>query len=301
MQRAVIRSAAMWISKGLRADIVLILITIIWGSSFTLVKKSLVQASPIAFIALRFWIAAAVTIACMPRSVLDISRETLGRGLTLSALLLGGFIFQTLGLRGTTASRSAFITSMSVLLVPIIGYLLFRRRPRSQTLAGVVLATVGLGLLTLERFELAFSYGDLLTFMCAIVFALHILCLGKYLPVSDFRQLLVLQMGGSAVLCTLLLPVLESPFLVWDMTFVIYLAVVGILSTGVAFYGQAWAQRFTTPNRTALIFSLEPFFAAVFAYAMLGDRLTTKEWVGGALVMVGIVTAEFRRTSEGVR
>ncbi len=301
MEHAVVRSAAMPISRGLRADITLILITIIWGSSFALVKKSLAQASPIAFIALRFWIATAVIIACMPRSVLDISRETLGRGITLSALLLGGFIFQTLGLRGTTASRSAFITSMSVLLVPILGYLLFRRRPRPQTLVGVALATVGLGLLTLERLELAFSYGDLLTFLCAIVFALHILYLGKYLPVSDFRQLLVLQLAGGAVLCSLLLPVLESPFLVWDTTFLIYIAVVGVLSTGVAFYGQAWAQRFTTPNRTALIFSLEPFFAAVFAYAMLGDRLTSKEWIGGTLVMAGIVTAEYRRTSEEVR
>ncbi len=293
---AVIRSAAMRISRGLRADIALILITIIWGSSFALVKKSLAQASPIAFIALRLWIASAVTVACMPRSVLDIPKETLGRGITLSTLLLGGFVFQTLGLRGTTASRSAFITSMSVLLVPILGYLLFRRRPRPQTLVGVALAMVGLGLLTLERFELAFSCGDLLTVLCAIVFALHILYLGKYLPASDFRQLLVLQIAGGAVLCTLVLPVLESPFLVWDTTFVIYVTVVGVLSTGVAFYGQAWAQQFTTPNRTALIFSLEPFFAAVFAYVMLGERLTPKEWIGGALVVAGIVTAEFRRT-----
>ncbi|NWG14094.1 MAG: DMT family transporter [Acidobacteria bacterium] len=292
---------AMGISKGLRADIALILITIIWGSSFTLVKKSLAQASPITFIALRFWIATAVTIACMPRSLLNIPRDTFWRGVTLSVLLLGGFVFQTLGLRGTTASRSAFITSMSVLLVPVLGYVLFGRRPRPQTLAGVMLATGGLGFLTLERLELAFSYGDLLTFLCAIVFALHILCLGRYLPMCDFRQLLILQMAGSAILCTLLLPLLESPFLAWDLTFTLYVAVVGVLSTGVAFYAQTWAQRFTTPNRTALIFSLEPFFAAVFAYVMLGDRLTVKEWVGGTLVIAGIVTAEFRRTSGGVR
>ncbi len=302
MQLAVIRSpGAMRISRGLRADIALILITIIWGSSFTLVKKSLAQASPIAFIALRFWVATVVIIACMPRSVLDISGETLRRGVTLSTLLLGGFIFQTLGLRGTTASRSAFITSMCVLLVPILGYLLFRHRPRSQTLAGVMLATVGLGLLTLERLELAFSHGDLLTFLCAIVFALHILYLGRYLPTSDFRQLLILQIAGSAVWCTLLLPLLESPFLIWDMAFVFYVAVVGIFATGIAFYGQAWAQRFTTPNRTALIFSLEPFFATVFAYVILGDRLTLKERIGGVFVMVGIVIAEYRRTSEGIR
>ena len=290
----------MRVSKGLQAIIVLILITIVWGSAFTLVKQSLAQASPIAFIASRFWIAAAVTLICLPRSLLNISPATLRRGIVLSIFLLGGFIFQTLGLRWTTPSRSAFITSTSVLLVPVLGYVLFGRRPRLQTMAGVALATVGLGLLTLERLELAFSYGDLLTFLCAIVFALHILFLGRYLPASDFRQLFVLQMAGSALLCSLILPVLERPFLVWDMILISYLAVVGVLATAVAFYAQTWAQRFTTPNRTALIFSLEPFFAALFAYLMLGHQLTIREWIGGVLVMGGIVISEFRRAGEGL-
>jgi len=298
---SVIRSPpVMNIAKGVRADIALILITIIWGISFTLVKKSLIQASPIAFIVLRFWVATAVTFLCMPRSVLNISRHTLRRGLTLALLLVGGFLFQTLGLRTTTPSKSAFITSLSVLLVPLLGFILFRYRPRTQTLAGVTIATAGLALLTLERMELAFSQGDTMTLICAAVFALHILFLGRYLPGGDYRQLFMLQMAGSAAISSIMLPVLEDkPFLIWDLTFAVYLAVVGVLATALAFYIQNWAQQFTTPNRAALIFSLEPFFATLSAFLLLGQRMTAREWAGGVLVMAGVLVAEYRRAARG--
>lgn len=291
----VICRPVMRISRGVRADIALILITIIWGCMFTLVKKSLAQVSPITLIALRFGVATAAIVLCMPGSFLHISRETLRRGTILSAFLLGGFVFQTLGLRTTSPARSAFITSLSVLLVPVLGYLVFRHRPRAQTLAGVAIATVGLGLLTLERMELSLNRGDTLTLICALVFAFHILFVGRYVTDGDYRQLVALQIAGSALLCTVMLPLVETPFLVWDPALGVYIFILGVLATAVAYYGQSWAQRFTTPNRTALIFSLEPFFAAIFAYALLDQGLSTREWVGGILVIAGIVTSEFHR------
>jgi drug/metabolite transporter (DMT)-like permease len=231
----------------------------------------------------------------MPSSFLHISRETLRRGAILSAFLLGGFVFQTLGLRTTSPARSAFITSLSVLLVPVLGYLVFRHRPRAQTIAGVAIATVGLGLLTLQRLELSLNRGDTLTLICALVFAFHILFVGRYVTDGDYRQLVALQIGGSALLCTVMLPLVETPFLVWDPALGVYIFILGVLATAVAYYGQSWAQRFTTPNRTALIFSLEPFFAAIFAYALLDQGLSTREWVGGILVIAGIVTSEYHR------
>ncbi len=283
------------ISKLLQADLSLLAITLIWGGSFTIVKLSLVQASPILFICLRFWVATVVAVAFMPRAFKNLSFLTLKRGLILSIALLGGFVFQTIGLRSTTPSRSAFITSLSVLLVPVLGFFLFHRRPRLRTLLGVAMATVGLGLLTLNAIPLKFAHGDLLTLICAVVFALHILLIGRYLPTSDFRQLVLLQLCGSALLCTLILPMLETPFLVWDFSIAVYLFVTGVLATGLAIYVQNWAQQYTTPNRTALIFSLEPFFAALVAYQILGQSLSPKEWAGGGLVLVGILTSEFRR------
>jgi len=290
----------MKIPKPLQADLALLAVTLIWGSTFTIVKKSLAQVSPILFIALRFWVAAAVTVVCMPGAVRNISLQTLRRGLLLSVVLVGGFIFQTVGLRGTTPSRSAFITSLAVVLVPVLGLLIFHHRPKLQTLAGVALATMGIGFLTLTAVELKFGYGDALTLICAGVFALHMLLLGRYLPTSDYRQLIVLQMAGGALICTAVLPMLETPFLVWDVTFTYYLLITGVLATGFAYYSQTRAQQYTTPNRTALIFSLEPFFAALFAYLLLGQTMVPKEWLGGGLVMAGIITAEFGRTGKEI-
>jgi drug/metabolite transporter (DMT)-like permease len=279
----------------LRADLWLVLITLIWGCSFIIVKKCLAQVSPILFIALRFWVGAIVVVAAMPRALRNINLRTLRRGLVLSVLLLGGFVFQTLGLRGTTSSRSAFITSLAVLLVPILGYFVFHHRPKVRTMIGVVLATIGLGMLTLNTIPMHFTYGDGMTFICAIVFALHILFIGRYLPESDFRQLVIVQLAGSALLCTLALLLLETPFLVPDWTFGAYLLITGVLATGLAFYYQIKAQQVTTPNRTALIFSLEPFIASLVAYLVLGENLTAKGWVGGLFVVAGILISEFLR------
>ena len=285
----------MKIPKTAKADLALIFVTIIWGSTFAIVKKALAQVSPILFITLRLWIATALTVALMPGALRNMSLETFRRGSILASLLLGGFIFQTVGLRVTTASKSAFITSLSVLLVPILGFVLFRHSPRLQTLAGVVVATVGLGLLTLETLEFKFGTGDTLTLLCAVVFALHILFIGRYSPISDFRQLVILQMAVSAVVGSLAMPMLETPFLVPDVPFTLYLFITGVLATAFGFYVQNRAQQFTTANRTALIFSLEPLFAALFSYLLLGQTLSPKEWLGGGLVIAGILISEIRR------
>src|SRR5437867_8502088 len=175
----------MKIPKTVQADLALILVTMIWGSTFTIVKQALAQVSPLLFISLRFWVATLLTVVLMPGALREISAQTLRRGSILALLLLGGFVFQTLGLRGTTPSRSAFITSLSVPLVPVLGFFLFGHRPSMPTLAGVALAPVGLGFLTLERLELSFTVGDTLTLLCAIFFALHILFISRYLPTTD--------------------------------------------------------------------------------------------------------------------
>ena len=99
----------------------------------------------------------------------------------------------------------------------------------------------------------------------------------------------------------LLTPILETPFIVWHSSLLVYFFITGILATAVAFYVQARAQQFTTPNRAALIFSLEPFFAALFAYWILGQVLTVREWIGGALILAGILTSELRLAQPGTQ
>jgi drug/metabolite transporter (DMT)-like permease len=283
------------IPKSLQADLALLLITFIWGATFTVVKSSLAQVSPVLFIALRFWIATAVMAGLFLRSHLRFSKTSLRQGLVLAVALFGGFLFQTIGLLHTTPSRSAFITSLSVLLVPLLGYTIFHRRPQFQTLAGIAVATIGLCLLTMNSMDLRLHRGETLTLAGAAAFACHILFVGRFLPGSDYRQLILLQTAGCALLSTLAMPALETPFLAWDITLGCSLCATGVLATAFTIYVQNRAQQFTTANRAALIFSLEPFFAALFAYWLLGDVLTGREWLGGLLVVAGIIVSEIKR------
>lgn len=284
----------MKLSKPLQADLALVCITFIWGSTFTVVKQSLESASPILFVALRFWIAAIVCTALMPGQVRKIDRTTMFRGVVLSFILFGGFVFQTLGLRNTNPSYSAFITSLSVLLVPLLGFLVFHHKPRPQTLAGVILAIVGLFLLLARLSQITMGSGDFLTLICAVLFGLHILLLGRFVSVSDYRQLILLQLVGTAILGSISVPLFEKPFLNWNPRLALALAVTGLLATAFALYVQARAQRLTTANHAALIFSLEPFFAALFAFWILGQVLTLREWCGGVLVLAGILVSELQ-------
>lgn len=216
----------------------------------------------------------------------------------LSLILFGGFVFQTLGLRSTNPSYSAFITSLSVLLVPLLGFVLFHHRPRPQTIAGVVLATIGLFLLLAHMSDLEMRSGDVLTVMCAILFGFHILLLGRFVLSSDYRQLLILQLAGTAILSSIAAPIFERPSIEWNSQLTISLLATGVLATAFALYVQSRAQRLTTANHAALIFSLEPFFAALFAFWILGQILTVREWIGGSLVIAGILVSEIQLSKK---
>ncbi len=281
-------------SKPVQADLALILVTFIWGSTFTVVKQALAYASPILFVALRFWLATLVIVAFMPGQILKISGKTFRRGCVLSFVLVGGFVSQTIGLRTTNPSYSAFITSLSVLLVPLLGFLIFHHRPRPQTIAGVILATIGLFLLLAHLSEMTMHSGDFLTLICAVLFGFQILFLGRFVSTSDYRQLMVLQISGTAILSSVAAPFFEEPFIIWNSGLVMALSVTGVLATAFALYVQARAQTLTTANHAALIFSLEPFFAALFAFWILDQVLTLREWVGGLLVLAGILVSELQ-------
>ena len=176
-----------------------------------------------------------IVLALMPGQIRHITRSSLVRGLWLSVMLLGGFVFQTLGLRSTSPSYSAFITSLSVLLVPLLGLVIFHHRPRIQTIFGIVLASAGLFLLLIRLADLEMRSGDVLTLICAAMFAFQILLLGRFVATTDYRQLLLLQMAGTA-LSTLMSPMLETPYIAWDWTVAFYLFITGVLATAFALY-----------------------------------------------------------------
>jgi drug/metabolite transporter (DMT)-like permease len=286
--------------KLVQAEILLVFITIIWGSTFTVVKKALLQVSPILLVTLRFWIAAAVIAFFMRGQFRNINSRTVLQGVILSVAFLGGFVLQTLGLRDTTPSNSAFITSMCVLLVPVLGFLIFRYRSSAQTVVGILIATAGLILLLADSSNFSLHSGDFLTLICAFMFAFHILFLGRFVLQSNYRQLVFLKMVCSAVLCSIMTPLLEVPVVIWDPYLIFYLFVLGVLATALAFFIQGWAQQYSNPNHTALIFSLEPVFATIFAFIFLDQSFSVKEWAGGVMILAGILVSEIRMSRKPV-
>ncbi|MFQ6059052.1 MAG: DMT family transporter, partial [Anaerolineae bacterium] len=196
----------------------------------------------------------------------------------------------------TTASKAGFITGLSVVIVPLAAWLILGRRPAPNALAGVILATVGLALLSLQMGEsLAVGWGDLLVLACAFSFALHIVAIGAFAPRMDPLALATVQIGVVALVSGALALTVEGGWsgfssLVWFAALF-----TGLLATSLAFAVQTTAQVFTTPTHTALIFATEPVFAALFGALLAGERLAGRALLGCGLILAGMLLAELRR------
>lgn len=275
-----------------RADLALLAMTAAWGSTFVIVQGALRDAPPQAFLAMRFWLASALVAGA--GLVLGAPRDGAAflRGCLLGIPLWAGFVLQTHGLLSTTPSRSAFLTGLAVLFVPLLGGALRWRWPAGPTWIGVLLAVLGLSIMTRpwegggETLE-----GDLLTALAAFTFAFQILGTEAFSPGRPLLPLVLGELVTVAVLTTI-----GSAFEGGDVRFTPELlgAVAGtaVVATAFAFFVQTWAQQRTTAARTALIFATEPVFASVFAAAAIGERLGTPAIAGGALIVAGVLVAE---------
>jgi drug/metabolite transporter (DMT)-like permease len=278
--------------ESLRADGALLLVSFIWGSSFSVMKLGLDHASPLLFLTLRFTLAALLTVPFLPALRGTWARHELMGGLLLGALLAAAFAVQGVALNLTTPSRSAFLTSFYVVLVPLLSLPLTGHRPRRTSWLGALLALGGLAFMTLDGGLLRWQPGDLLTLAGALGFALHILGVGVLTGRHDFRRLYVLQIFSATVLLALFTP-LEQVF--WQPGFQLLWTVIltGGLATGLTFYIQNRVQRYTSASRTAVIFSMEPVFAALVAAMMVGGRsdLTLPHFFGAFLIFLGLITS----------
>jgi drug/metabolite transporter (DMT)-like permease len=277
--------------RAVVADGVLVGVTAIWGASFVVVQDALRLADPFTFLVLRFTLAAAVLTAFDWRGLLH--RRILVAGAALGVLLFVGFITQTAGLQFTTPSRSGFLTGLSVLLVPFVSLLLFRRWPSPPVLLGVALAVAGLWFLTggMSAAGGETAKGDLLTIACAVAFAFYIVLLEPAAQVHRSTPLVAVQLWVVAVLALVALPFVPrhldpTPALWWAVLYT------GVLSTAVCLLAQTWAQARTSAVRAALIFALEPVFAALWSVLVGRERLGARELTGGTLIVLGIVAAE---------
>ena len=286
----------------LKADLALVVVSLSWGATFILVKEALNGVSTMLFLTLRFSIA---TLALWftfcrrgshyPR---DPKRELL-IGFIVGTCLFSGYFLQTAGLRYTSASKTAFITGFNIVLVPVLHAILYRRAPRLSELVGVVIAMIGIGLMTLNSLRLDIGFGDLLVLGCSFAFALHIVVLGHFSRRMKFETLAVNQIGTGALLGGLTFWWIETPRLTWTPGVILALAVTSLLATALAFSIQSWAQQFTTPTRTALIFSLEPVFASGTSFLIAGELLTMRAAIGALLILAGILFVELKPIRSG--
>jgi drug/metabolite transporter (DMT)-like permease len=272
-----------------RAEAALLATTLAWGLSFPMIKGALADAPPFAFLALRFPLALPLLWVLM--RFRRPARAAVLPGIVLGLALGASFYSQTLGLETTTPTRSAFITGLSVILVPILYPLFTRRLPGRWPATGAVIATAGLYLLT-DPGGGGINRGDWITLGCAVGYALYIILLEIYSRRHPYRDLILVQLLLASVI---FLP----PALIQGGTVHVRSGLVwGLLTTGpilaLTLYLQNRFQKDTTATRAAVIFSGEPVFAAMFSYVITGETLNPLQWGGALLILIGILAAEKR-------
>jgi drug/metabolite transporter (DMT)-like permease len=283
---------------SLLATLVLLGLTASWGSTFFLIKDLVERVPVLDFLAIRFAIAGIAMLIVAPRAVARLSKESRQHALVLGLLYGVGQILQTAGLAHTAASVSGFITGMYVVCTPLFAALLLKTRITAMTWGAVGLATLGLGVLTLDGFSV--GYGEALTLLAAMLYALHIVGLGAWSNAQEALGMSVVQLLVIAVLCLVATTPdgLVLPDTGRDWLSIVYMALVaGML----AIVGQTWAQAHLSPTRTAIVMSMEPVFAAFFAVLLGGEDLTLRMLTGGLMVVTAMLVVELapRRRIEG--
>lgn len=267
------------------ALVALLLITAIWGWTFVPVKEAMAEVGPFWFLALRFSLAFLCALPLLRRG-----DPPWREAFLLGLFLFGGYFFQTWGLRYTTAQKSGLITGLSVVLVPVVAHFLGERVSLRMGL-GVVLAGLGVALLALggEGGLEGSLFGDVLTVVCAVSFAVYIALLARYAKAKALGPLLPLQLLVVAGLS--FVGAGAAGEVRWPLSGRVWqaLALTGALASALAYYVLAWAESRTSATKAAVILAMEPVFAAFFGWLLLGERLSLVQLVGALFVLSGVL------------
>ncbi|MHB9002989.1 MAG: DMT family transporter [Coriobacteriia bacterium] len=277
-------------SRTAAVTLALVAVAAMWGGTFVMVKDAVERYPLYGFLALRFAIAVVAFVVLFPRSVRTMRRDTLWVGTLAGAFLCAGYVFQTWGLQGTSATKAAFITGMFVVITPIMQALLLRRPPRLSTVAGVTLAVAGLWLLSAADSG-GWTVGDTRVFLCAVAYSAHMIVLGSIGRKHDVLPLTLVQLAVTALVCGAIALSTEPIALPADGSVWVALVLTGVFASAVAFAVQTYAQQHISPSRTALILISEPAFGGLFGWAA-GEALGVRGVAGAALILGGMVLAE---------
>jgi drug/metabolite transporter (DMT)-like permease len=289
---------------SLRAHLLLVSIVFVWGSTFVLVKNALADISPLLFNLIRMTLGFLCLAIVYHRHFRRMRLPVIAAGAIVGLCLAAGYQFQTAGLRLTTPSKSAFITGMVVVIVPMLAVIPGLRPPsaalpRWNAWLGAITAFIGIVLLTAPAGHAVsfaafrqMNLGDLLTCFCALGFAFQVIALAHFSPRFPFEQLAILQIGFGALFMAVSLPFFEHPYVHWTPTVLAALGITAILATALAFTVLSWAQSILPATHTALILALEPVFAWLTSFLILGQGLHGRALAGALLVLAGIALTE---------
>ena len=279
------------VSKQVTADLMMFVVTICWGSSYLFTKIGLDSLGVYNLIFLRFGIAFILAALIFHKRILKADFKTIKYSFMLGSILFFAFVFLNTGIQSTSVSNTGFLVSLSVVFVPIISAFFLKQKVEKRLMIGVFSALVGIGLLTLNS-QLQLSLGDILCIICALFYSVHIIVTGKVTKNVDSISLGVWQLGFCGAWGLLFTLLFETPQLPQNTNVWSSILALSILCSALGFIVQTIAQQYTTATHAGLIFSLEPIFAAGFAFVFIGETLSIRGYIGASIVLLGILIAE---------
>ncbi len=275
------------------ADFLLLLVALAWGSTFFIVQDAVKETPVYIFLFWRFFLASILMMLISYKKVLHADFETLKAGSILGLFMFLGFAFQTFGLTYIYSSTVAFVTGLNVIIVPFLLFIIFKKKASPYSIFGAISATIGLYLLTLGD-SLGFGIGEFYTFICAIMFALHIVFTDRYSKRYDVLLLVTTQLSTVAILSFFAAMFFDKKIMPnsFDRTFLNAIIITVLFATVFAFGIQTAMQRYTTPAKTAIIFTLEPVSAGIFGYFFAGEIFSFMQLFGAFLIIFGMLSAE---------
>ncbi|MFA9397248.1 MAG: DMT family transporter [Clostridiaceae bacterium] len=274
-------------TNELKADLSIVIVTLIWGSSFPLISVALKDMSPYSYVFYRFMISSLIMIILFHKKFKQINKDIIKASFYIGISLFLGTIFQIVGLVYTTASKSGFITGFYVVIVPILVSIIYKRRPENKTVLGVILAFIGLAMLSLNG-DKNINIGDILTLICAVFFAVQIVLIDRFSKGKDAILLTTLEMIIVTFLSFFVALYLGQLKINLSILTIITLLYTSIFCTLVGYGLQNKMQPYLKPTHAAIIFLLEPVFGAIFS-TFIGDKITIRILIGAIFIFMGML------------
>jgi drug/metabolite transporter (DMT)-like permease len=280
--------------RNVKVNALLVLVTMIWGSTFLIVQQTIKLTGPFTFLAVRFSIGALVLAVIFHKRLVQITRAEIITGSIIGLFLFATYALQTIGLQYTTSSKAGFITGLYVPLVAILAVPLLRQKLTLGSMLGVIFSVAGLTLISVNSsLRFSFGLGEMLVIGCAIAAALHIICISKFAPRVDAMNLALVQIALTAVLSLIAMPIAREPFVLPPLPVWGSALFMGVVATAFALAVMNRVQQFVSSTHATLIYALELVWVGLLG-SLAGEHLSLFTWLGSGCIVLGMITSELR-------